>query len=76
VWRTEAGGDGGPACGGAAKAAAVDGGVSPVHASSWAKNGCRCASFAIGYATTSTYTSRARYSCKYEYDYLSLYVHT
>jgi hypothetical protein len=34
------GGDGGLACGGAAKvAAAADGGVSLVHASSWAKTG-------------------------------------
>jgi hypothetical protein len=55
------------------EAAAADGGGSPVHASSWAKDGCSSASFAIRYTATSTF--RAHYSCKYEYDCLSLYVH-
>jgi hypothetical protein len=56
-----------------AEAVAADGGGSPVHANSWAKDGSSSASFAIRYIATST--SRARYSCKYEYDCLSLYVH-
>jgi hypothetical protein len=64
---------GGPVRGDGADAAVADGGGSPVHASSWAKDGCSSASFAIRY--TATFTSRARYSYKYEYDCLSLYVH-
>jgi hypothetical protein len=66
-------GFGGPARGDGAEAVAADDGGSPVHASSWAKDGCSSASFAIRYTATST--SRACYSCKYKYDCLSLYVH-
>jgi hypothetical protein len=69
----EDGGFVGPARGDGAEAAAANDGGSPVHASSWAKDGCSSASFIIRYTATST--SRARYSCKYEYNCLSLYVH-
>jgi hypothetical protein len=69
----EGGGFGGPARGDGVEAAVADGGGSLVHASSWPKDGCSSAIFIICYTATST--SRARYSCKFEYDCLSLYVH-
>jgi hypothetical protein len=69
----EGGGFGGLARGDGAEAAAVDGGGSTVHASSWAKDVCSSANFAIRYTATST--SRVRYSYKYKYDSLSLYIH-
>jgi hypothetical protein len=50
----EGGGFGGPAHGDGEEAVGADGGGSPVHVSSWAKDGCNSASFAICYTATST----------------------
>jgi hypothetical protein len=65
----EGGGFGGLAGGRAVE----DGGASPVHAKSWATYRSSSATFTIHYTNTST--SRAGYSCEYEYNCLSLYVY-